>query len=144
MHCEQEHLGPRCCSYSSALVISLALIQRCSAALCSLFAETGANSDRQMGQSSLSKDTGSRNKALLQVAATATELLWGSNEWDCVLFVRDGSIPTGAWMSSHTGLHCAYQLVIRRRVLWDLELIQQGCPASDHTLLLQGVKLYSN
>lgn len=75
MHCEQEHLGPRCCSYSSALVISLALIQRCSAALCSLFAETGANSDRQMGQSSLSKDTGSRNKALLQVAATATELL---------------------------------------------------------------------
>lgn len=47
----------------------------------------------------------------------------------CVLFVRDGSVPTGARLSSHTGYHCAYQLVIRRQELWDL-LIQQGCPGT--------------
>lgn len=47
-----------------------------------------------------------------------------------VLFVRDGSMPIGARLSSHTGLHCAYQLVIRRQALWDLLLIQQGCPGT--------------
>lgn len=127
-----------CCSYISAVVISLALIRRCSAAhSAARSAETRANGERQPGRSEQppTKDAGSRSTGLLQVATAAAAavtppLLLLSGRSVCVLFVRDGSMPTGARLSSHTGSLCAYRLVIRRRALWDLLLIQQSCPGT--------------
>lgn len=40
------------------------------------------------------------------------------------------SKPIGAQLGSHTGLHCAYQLVIKRQAPWDLLLILQGYPGA--------------
>ena len=109
-------------------------------------AETRANGEKRAGgkgwRDGWSSTNGGHRRAgthvgLLQVAAAVTMLLGRSERVCvcvcvsvCVLFVRDGSMPTGARLSSHTGLLCAYQLVIRRRAPWDLLLIQQGCPGT--------------